>query len=68
MDAYLNWVFFRVAGARYDVSRFPAFNRHDELLQERPSYRRAMLRERQSEADLVARGLLFTPPDPATFT
>ncbi|MXO71928.1 glutathione S-transferase family protein [Alteraurantiacibacter buctensis] len=68
MDAYLNWAFFRVAGARYDVSRFPAFARHDELMQERPSYRRAMLRERQSEADLVARGLLFTPPDPATFS
>ncbi len=67
MDAYLNWAFFRVSGARYNVSRFPAFARHDALMHERPGYRRAMVRERQSEADLVARGLLFTPPDPATF-
>jgi glutathione S-transferase len=68
MDAYLNWVFFRVAGARYDTSRFPAFTRHDAMMQDRPAYQRAMVREKASEADLTARGLLFTPPDPATFT
>ena len=68
MDAYLNWVFFRVAGARYDVGRFPAFCRHDAAMQDRPAHVRAMERERASEAELAARSLLFTPPDPATFT
>jgi len=67
MDAYLNWVFYRVSGARYDTSRFCNFERHAASSKSRPAIQRALAKEREAEEDLEARGLLFVPPDPAEF-
>jgi glutathione S-transferase len=67
MDAYLAWVFFRVAGARYDTSRFPAFERHHAAHNARASTQRMLAREAAIQSDLEAKGLSFTPPDPATY-
>ena len=67
IDAYLNWIFFRVDGARYDVARFENFVRHDEAMRLRPAFQRALARERDSQLELESRGLLFIPPDPADF-
>jgi glutathione S-transferase len=64
LDAYLNWVFFRVFGAGYDTARFPHFERHDRACQARPSVVRALQIEREQEAELDRRGLLFRPPAP----
>lgn len=67
MDAYLNWVFFRVNGARYDTSRFPAFESHNAAHNARPAVQRALARESEVQAGLEARGVSFSPPDPANF-
>lgn len=64
IDGYLNWVFFRVAGAGYDTSRFPAFERHARACADRPSIQRALRIEREQELILDGRGLLFVPPSP----
>ncbi|OYZ36470.1 MAG: hypothetical protein B7Y31_10200, partial [Novosphingobium sp. 16-62-11] len=63
IDGYLNWVFFRVAGAGYDTSRFPAFAAHAQACAQRPSIQRALGIERAQEEVLAARGLLFVGID-----
>jgi len=67
MDAYLNWVFFRVHGARYDTAQFPAFERHNAAHNARPGVQRALAREAAVQADQEARNCAFDPPDPASF-
>jgi len=67
MDAYLNWVFARVEGARYDTARFPAFSAHHAAHTARPSTQRMLAREAAIQAELAEQGLVFTPPDPATY-
>ncbi|NIB43431.1 glutathione S-transferase family protein [Pseudomaricurvus alkylphenolicus] len=62
MDAYLYWCFWRVEGAGYDVSRFPAFVGHARRMEDRPAVRRALAREADAEDVLREEGLLFTPP------
>lgn len=62
MDAYLFWVFWRVAGADYEVSRFPRYGEHAEQIQKRPSVTRALAREAVAEATLKREGLNFVPP------
>ncbi len=62
MDGYLYWCWWRVEGAGYDVSRFPAFQAHARKMEARPAVQRALERERAAEAQLKAEGLAFTPP------
>lgn len=62
MDAYIYWCFWRVEGAGYDVSRFPAFTAHARRMEARPSVQRALVREKAAEETLKQEGLLFTPP------
>ena len=62
MDAYLSWIFWRVAGAGFDVSRFPAFADHQARIMIRPAVQRALAREAEAEAVLEKEGLLFKPP------
>lgn len=62
VDAYLYWCFWRVEGADYDVSRYPAFVDHARRMAERPSVKRALAREQVAEETLRREGLLFTPP------
>ena len=62
MDAYLNWVFWRVEGADFDVDPYPNFKLHAERMLERPAVQRAMQRETDAAAILEAEGLAWTPP------
>jgi glutathione S-transferase len=62
MDGYLYWVFWRVEGAGYDVSRFPRFSAHARAMEQRPAVQRALAREEAAPAQLEAEGLAFVPP------
>jgi glutathione S-transferase len=62
MDAYLYWVFWRVEGAGYDVSRFSRFAAHARAMEQRPAVQRALAREEAAQAQLEAEGLAFLPP------
>lgn len=66
MDAYLNWVFWRVEGADFPVADYPRFAEHSQRMQKRPSFQQAMAREAEANATLEAEGLVFKPaPLPA---
>jgi glutathione S-transferase len=64
VDAYINWIWFRVAGTSFDVSDFPNFRRHDASLKERPSVQRALAVNQEVADKLAALGLAlkFTGP------
>lgn len=62
MDAYLYWIFWRVAGANYAIERFPAIALHASRMEQRPAVQRALEREKAMEKQLEDEGLLFTPP------
>lgn len=62
MDGYLYWVFWRVEGAGYDVSRFPRFTAHARAMEQRPAVQQALAREEAAQAQLEAEGLAFVPP------
>ena len=57
MDAYINWVWFRVTGAGFDGADYPNFARHDEAFKRRPSVIRALAINQRVADDLAARGL-----------
>ena len=61
MDGYLYWVFWRVEGAGYDVARFPHFAAHARANEQRPAVQRALAREAEAQAQLVAEGAAFVP-------
>lgn len=64
MDAYLYWVFWRVAGANFATADYPRFCNHAERMEQRPAVKRALERESKMNAQLEAEGLMFTPPPP----
>ena len=64
MDAYLYWVFWRVEGAKYDVSRYARFVEHARRMEQRPSVQRANEIEAEANQQLEAEGLKFVPPEP----
>jgi glutathione S-transferase len=57
LDAYLFWVWFRIAGAGFDTAPFPHIAAHHERMRERPAVVRALAREDAAQAELAARGL-----------
>ena len=63
MDAYLYWVFWRVEGAKYDVSRFPCFMAHARRMAQRASVQRTDKNEAEANRQLEAEGLKFVPPE-----
>lgn len=64
MDAYLNWVWFRITGAGFDPAPFPALVEHDRRMAERPAVQRALALEASLQAQLESEGLGFRPPPP----
>ncbi len=62
MDGYLYWVFWRVEGAGYDVSRYPRFTAHARAMEQRPAVQRAEAREEEAQRQLEAEGVAFVPP------
>ncbi len=62
MDPYLYWVFWRVAGAEFDVSPYPRYQDHAARMEARATTQRALQREAEATRQLEAEGLVFTPP------
>jgi glutathione S-transferase len=61
VDAYLYWIYWRVAGANFDVTPYPQYSGHTARMEERPSVIRALRREDAAQAQLKAEGLVFEP-------
>jgi glutathione S-transferase len=57
LDAYLFWIWFRIAGAGFDAAPFPNIVSHHERIQDRPAVQRALARENAALEELVSRGL-----------
>ncbi|MBX3592845.1 glutathione S-transferase family protein [Sphingomonas sp.] len=57
LDAYLFWVWFRITGAGFAAAEYPAIAAHYERMSDRPSVRRALVREDAAFAELSGRGL-----------
>lgn len=64
MDAYLYWVFWRVAGAGFDIEPYPNYGGHAGRMEQRPAVQRALAREEEAQKILEAEGLAFVPPPP----
>lgn len=62
MDAFLYWIYWRCAGADYDVNPYPNFREHAARMEARPATQRALSREVEAQAQLESEGLAFTPP------
>ena len=59
MDAYLNWVYWRVEGANFPVIDYPRFSDHALRAQARASHKRAIEMETAATAQLEAEGAAF---------
>jgi glutathione S-transferase len=57
LDAYINWVWFRVTGTAFDAEPYPNFVRHDARMRQRSSVQRALLRNSEAAAYLDTLGL-----------
>lgn len=57
LDAYLHWIWFRITGAGFDATPFPAIAAHSLRMDERPAVRRALQREAAAQAGLQSQGL-----------
>jgi glutathione S-transferase len=57
LDAYINWVWFRVSGTKFDTSPYPNFARHNAEITKRPSVERALRIGKDVFDDLDRRGL-----------
>jgi glutathione S-transferase len=62
VDAYLAWIWFRIAGAGFDGAAFAAIAAHFERASRRPSATAALEHEARAQEELEQRGLLFRPP------
>jgi glutathione S-transferase len=54
LDGYLLWLWFRAAGAGFDIARFPRCADHANRCEQRPSVARALDREEAEYARLAA--------------
>lgn len=57
LDAYLNWIWFRVTACGIDAADFPALTDHDARVTSRPSVRRVLDRHAEAGRSLAAAGL-----------
>lgn len=60
VDAYINWVWFRVTGTEFDASEYPNFARHDADIKRRPAVQRALARNAEVAACLADQGLAIS--------
>ncbi|GGD46228.1 glutathione S-transferase family protein [Aurantiacibacter arachoides] len=56
LDAYLSWVWFRIAGAGFDTAAYPNLGAHHERADARPAALRALAREAEAQAELERAG------------
>ena len=57
VDAYLNWVWFRISGTAFGVAEFPNLQRHGEAMLARPAVRRALAKHVEAAKSLDEQGL-----------
>jgi glutathione S-transferase len=57
VDAYINWVWFRVTGTQFDGSAYPNLGRHDAEMKLRPAVTRALAISTEVAEGLAAQGL-----------
>lgn len=57
VDAYMNWVWFRVTGTQFDGSDYPNLGRHDAEMKQRPAVKRALAVSTDVAEGLAAQGL-----------
>jgi glutathione S-transferase len=57
VDAYINWVWFRVTGTEFDTSDFSHFARHDQEMAQRPAVIKALAVSKEVAEKLAAQGL-----------
>jgi len=62
LDAYVNWVWFRITGAGFEAAAFPRLAEHARRVEARPAVRVALAKEAEIQAELERQGLAFTPP------
>ncbi|WP_203290699.1 glutathione S-transferase family protein [Maricaulis parjimensis] len=62
LDAYLHWVWFRITGAGFDGTDFPALQAFYARTLELNAVKSAMADEAEAHAWLESQGLAFTPP------
>jgi glutathione S-transferase len=57
VDAYINWIWFRVTGAGFETSAYTNFARHNEEMLKRPAVIRMLTRNGEIASALAAKGL-----------
>jgi glutathione S-transferase len=57
VDAYVNWIWFRVTGTQFDGAAYSNMHRHDAQMKERPAVQRTLAISADIAADLAAQGL-----------
>jgi len=62
IDAYVNWIWFRVTDGGFPAEAFPRIDDHSRRVEQRPSVQRAMAREAEANAQLKRSGLAPTQP------
>jgi glutathione S-transferase len=68
VDAYINWVWFRVTGAGFEASAYTRFARHNEQMQKRPAVIRMLARNAEVASALAAQGLAVSFSGPRAVT
>jgi glutathione S-transferase len=66
VDAYINWVWFRVTGTQFDGSAYPNLGRHDADMKQRPAVKRALAISTEVAEGLAAQGLAVKFSEPGT--
>lgn len=57
LDAYINWIWFRVTGTDFDAIGYANFARHNRDMMQRPAVLRALSRSNELAQRLAAQGL-----------
>jgi glutathione S-transferase len=68
VDAYINWVWFRVTGTAFDASAFTNYARHNEAMNERAAVIRMLKRNDEIARALAAQGLAVSFSGPGAVT
>ncbi len=65
VDAYVNWVWFRISGTAFATADFPNLQRHQDDLMLRPAVQRALARHADAHRILQGEGLAVPLPQMA---
>ena len=68
VDAYINWVWFRVTGTDFNASEYGNFARHDGDMRQRPAVKRALAISSEVSEKLAAQGLAVKFSGPGAVT